>query len=230
MRIVAGEWVANVLTRLGMEDGQAIESRMVTRRIEGAQKKVEEHNFDIRKNLLEYDEVMDYQRKRVYGYRQELLNDANPRIRVIKMLDEQVDLALDRFLDPNYGASSFAELVALQLSVECDAADFANCTFEEADQVAREKALNNIQTLIQESLDENLDDEIDQSEWNWQAMADRVNKLWDLKATDRSLKKIGRENISQYLFAEGEKVARSADLTKGRGYMQPDWGFIELCS
>ena len=43
---------------------------MVSRRIEAAQKKVEEHNFDIRKNLLEYDEVMDEQRKRVYGFRQ----------------------------------------------------------------------------------------------------------------------------------------------------------------
>src|SRR4029077_11389469 len=77
MRIFAGEWVANVLTRLGMEEGQAIESRMVSRRIEAAQKKVEERNFDIRKNLLEYDEVMDHQRKRVYGYRQEILEGAN---------------------------------------------------------------------------------------------------------------------------------------------------------
>src|SRR5262249_39252845 len=57
MRIFAGEWVAAVLTKLGMQDGQAIESRMVSRRIEAAQKKVEERNFDIRKNLLEYDEV-----------------------------------------------------------------------------------------------------------------------------------------------------------------------------
>ena len=67
MRIFAGEWVKSVLTSMGMQEGEAIESRMVTRRIEGAQKKVEERNFDIRKNLLEYDEVMDEQRKRVYS-------------------------------------------------------------------------------------------------------------------------------------------------------------------
>ncbi|MEE3219313.1 MAG: preprotein translocase subunit SecA, partial [Planctomycetota bacterium] len=58
MRIFAGEWVRNVLTRLGMKEGEAIESKMVSRRIEGAQKKVEERNFEVRKNLLEYDEVM----------------------------------------------------------------------------------------------------------------------------------------------------------------------------
>ncbi len=230
MRVFAGEWVANVLSKLGMAPGEAIESGMVSRRIEAAQKKVEEHNFDIRKNLLEYDEVMDYQRKRVYGYRQEILNDANPRVRIVNMLSQQIDLALERYLDPLYGAGSFAELVALQLSVECDAADFANCTFEEADQVAREKALNNISSQIQESLDENLDEEVDPSEWNWQAMADRVNKMWDLKTTDRALKKIGRENISEYLFKEAEKVARNADLSKGRAYLQLDWGFTSLAT
>jgi preprotein translocase subunit SecA len=230
MRVFAGEWVAGVLSRLGMEHGQAIESGMVSRRIEAAQKKVEEHNFDIRKNLLEYDEVMDYQRKRVYGYRQEMLNDANPKTRLRFMLDQQLDLALDRYLDPTYGAGSFAELVAQQMSVECSATDFANCTFDEAEQVAREKALNNVQSQIQEALDENLDDEVEASEWNWQAMADRVNKLWGLKTTDRQLKKIGRETISTYLFDEAGKVIRSADLSKGKVYLEQDWNFVSLCT
>ena len=81
MRKFAGEWVSAVLTRLGMEEGEAIESKMVSRRIEGAQKKVEERNFDIRKNLLEYDEVMDEQRKRVYSFRQRLLDGRRPRTR-----------------------------------------------------------------------------------------------------------------------------------------------------
>src|SRR5213076_3107548 len=66
MRIFAGEWVSAVLQRLGMEEGQAIESGMVSRRITAAQKKIEERNFDSRKHLLEYDEVMDHQRKTVY--------------------------------------------------------------------------------------------------------------------------------------------------------------------
>src|SRR5260370_2281064 len=87
MRIFAGEWVAGVLTRLGMEEGQAIESRMVSRRIESAQKKVEEPNFDIRKNLLEYDEGMDHQRKRHCGYRQEVLNGGNCKTRILGMID-----------------------------------------------------------------------------------------------------------------------------------------------
>src|SRR5205807_8242852 len=115
MRIFAGEWVAGVLQRLGMEQGQAIESRMVSRRIEAAQKKVEERNFDIRKNLLEYDEVMDHQRKRVYSYRQEILHGHNCKIRILDMLDDQVNLAVDKFLDDEYGAAGFAQFVANRL-------------------------------------------------------------------------------------------------------------------
>src|SRR5205807_4022866 len=98
MRIFAGEWVANVLTKLGMEEGQAIESGMVSRRIEAAQKKVEERNFDIRKNLLEYDEVMDHQRKRIYSFRQEILDGGNCKTRILSMLDDQANLAIGRFL------------------------------------------------------------------------------------------------------------------------------------
>ncbi len=64
MRMFAGDCVQTILSGLGMQEGEAIESPMVTKRIEAAQKQVEERHFDPRKNLLEYDEVMDEQRKR----------------------------------------------------------------------------------------------------------------------------------------------------------------------
>ncbi len=67
MRIFAGDWVKGMLTRLGMQEGEAIESPLVSRQIQKAQRRVEERHFDVRKNLLEYDEVMDFQRKRVYS-------------------------------------------------------------------------------------------------------------------------------------------------------------------
>src|SRR6202142_816075 len=67
MRIFAKEWISNLLQRLGMEEGVPIESRMITRRIEAAQKAVEGQNFEARKHLLEYDDVMNKQREAVYG-------------------------------------------------------------------------------------------------------------------------------------------------------------------
>jgi preprotein translocase subunit SecA len=73
MRIFAKEWVSNLLQRLGMEEGIPIESKMITRRIEAAQKAVEAQNFEARKHLLEYDDVMNKQREAVYGLRRRLL-------------------------------------------------------------------------------------------------------------------------------------------------------------
>src|SRR5207248_8027610 len=140
MRLFAGEWVAGVLQRLGMEQGQSIESKMVSRRIESAQKKVEERNFDIRKNLLEYDEVMDHQRKRVYGYRQEILEGASCKIRILDMLEEQVTAAVDRFLDEDYGSAGFAQFASNRLGVEFDGSEFSRSNFTEAENTARDKS------------------------------------------------------------------------------------------
>ncbi|MDF1565147.1 MAG: preprotein translocase subunit SecA [Deltaproteobacteria bacterium] len=73
MRIFGGERVMGLMDRLGMEEGEPIEHRWLTKSIEGAQRRVEGHNFDIRKNLLEYDDVMNQQRRTIYGLRRRVL-------------------------------------------------------------------------------------------------------------------------------------------------------------
>ena len=79
MRIFAKAWVSTLLERLGMEEGVPIESRMISKRIEGAQKAVESQNFESRKHLLEYDDVMNKQREAVYGLRRQLLQAVEQR-------------------------------------------------------------------------------------------------------------------------------------------------------
>jgi preprotein translocase subunit SecA len=79
MRIFAKEWVSNLLQRLGMEEGVPIESRLITRRIEKAQEAVEGQNFESRKHLLEYDDVMNKQREAVYGLRRQLLQGVDQK-------------------------------------------------------------------------------------------------------------------------------------------------------
>ncbi|HLH08640.1 MAG TPA: preprotein translocase subunit SecA [Terriglobales bacterium] len=79
MRIFAKEWVSTLLQRLGMEEGVPIESKMISRRIEAAQKTVEAQNFEARKHLLEYDDVMNKQREAVYGLRRQLLEGVDQK-------------------------------------------------------------------------------------------------------------------------------------------------------
>jgi preprotein translocase subunit SecA len=96
MRIFAKQWVSVLLERLGMEEGVPIESRMISKRIEGAQKAVEAQNFESRKHLLEYDDVMNKQREAVYGLRRKLLEGVDQRELV---LDDYVSNILSGALD-----------------------------------------------------------------------------------------------------------------------------------
>jgi preprotein translocase subunit SecA len=229
MRIFAGEWVKNMLVRLGMEDGQAIESRMVSRQVEGAQKKVEEHHFDMRKNLLEYDEVMDAQRKRIYGFRQGVLDNHNPKILILTMIEKQISQATKKYLDPSYGPASFAEFVKTRLGVEFTPGDFRNCDFEQAERVARDRAQQHIATVIQDAMDENLPEDDDPREWKWQAMVSTMNSKYGLKFTDRELKQIGRENLSTHLLEAAETAVEEVDLTGGQPFLEADWGRRSVC-
>ena len=79
MRIFAREWVSTLLQRLGMEEGVPIESGMISRRIEAAQKAVETQNFESRKHVLEYDDVMNKQREAVYGLRRQLMEGVDQK-------------------------------------------------------------------------------------------------------------------------------------------------------
>ncbi len=85
MRRFYKDWVTNAMEKLGMSEGVPIESPMVTRAIEKAQRKVEDYYFEMRKQLLEYDEVMDEQRKTVYSVRQEVLEGTELREKVLEM-------------------------------------------------------------------------------------------------------------------------------------------------
>ena len=106
MRIFAKAWVSTLLERLGMEEGVPIESRMISKRIEGAQKAVESQNFESRKHLLEYDDVMNKQREAVYGLRKQLL-----------MAVEQRELILEDYLS-NILSSSLDQYAAETAHIE----------------------------------------------------------------------------------------------------------------
>ena len=100
MRIFASDRVKNFMKALGMEKGEAIEHRMVTNAIEKAQRKVEGRNFDIRKNLLEYDDVANDQRKVVYTQRNDLLSADDVSESVDNIREEVVNSLIDEFIPP----------------------------------------------------------------------------------------------------------------------------------
>ncbi|WP_263381715.1 preprotein translocase subunit SecA [Granulicella arctica] len=98
MRIFAREWVSTLLQRLGMEEGVPIESGMISRRIEAAQKAVETQNFESRKHILEYDDVMNKQREAVYGLRRQLMEGVDQKQLIT---EDYLSTILSNILDEN---------------------------------------------------------------------------------------------------------------------------------
>ena len=99
LRIFGSERISSIMDRLGIEEDQPIEHRLVTKAIENAQGRVEAHNFEIRKHLLEYDNVMNQQREVIYSQRREVLAGEDLKDSVIEMIEEQAEGIVDLYAD-----------------------------------------------------------------------------------------------------------------------------------
>ena len=100
MRLFGSEKLMGIFNTLGVEDGEQIEHKMLSGAIEKAQKKIESNNFGIRKNLLEYDQVMNEQREIIYGERRRVLDGESMRDTVYNMITEYVENTADRYVSP----------------------------------------------------------------------------------------------------------------------------------
>ena len=100
LRIFGSDRISSVMERLGMEEGQPIEAGLISRAIENAQAKVEAHNFDIRKHLLEYDDVMNKHREILYSLRKDILFGDELDTIINEMVDEKILMAVETHIDP----------------------------------------------------------------------------------------------------------------------------------
>ena len=148
MKRFAPEWVPNLLQKMGMDDDTPLESGMVSRSIEQAQEKVEGHNFDIRKHVVQYDDVMNAHRDYIYTDRRKILEGTDVRANIVEMIDPEIERAFDAFApedDPETWDrdSLIAELKTIMpLPKEYNAEHLldlnAEQALEEAIQIARE--------------------------------------------------------------------------------------------
>ncbi|EMF9527606.1 preprotein translocase subunit SecA [Campylobacter jejuni] len=131
LRIFGGDRIKNIMDRLGIEEGESIESRIVTRAVENAQKKVESLHFESRKHLLEYDDVANEQRKTIYRYRNELLDENyDIRAKISQNIAEySANVMNDYILDESGSNVNFENLKAkilYECSTQISEKDFEN--------------------------------------------------------------------------------------------------------
>ena len=99
MRLFGSDRISNIMVRMGLEEGQELEHPLLNRSIEQAQKRVEGHNFQIRKRTLEFDDVMNKQREVIYGFRNEIIQSDDVRDRLMDIMEEVVLLKVQEFSD-----------------------------------------------------------------------------------------------------------------------------------
>ncbi|EOV9223948.1 preprotein translocase subunit SecA, partial [Campylobacter upsaliensis] len=142
LRIFGGDKIKGIMERLGIKEGESIESRIVTRAVENAQKKVESLHFESRKHLLEYDDVANEQRKTIYRYRNELL-DENYDIRA--KISQNIREYAQNTLNSMMMGESLDDFEALRQKIAHDfATEINEADFKELDLVALEEKLSEI--------------------------------------------------------------------------------------
>ncbi len=129
LRIFGSDRLSSIMGKLGMSDGEPIEHRMITKAIESAQRKVEAHNFEIRKHLLEYDDVMNKQREVIYELRRQVLAADQLKETVLEMLEEVIDHLIAEQVSADLHSEewdlvSLQEAIKRQLGVELNLQDF----------------------------------------------------------------------------------------------------------
>lgn len=121
LRLFGGERLQSLMQFLKIEDNTPIENKMVSKAIENAQKRVEAHNFDIRKHLLKYDDVMNSQRKEIYSFRKEVLESDSLKDKVFELLEIEIDEMVDFYLaQENEGVEKLKEQLNARFDIEVD--------------------------------------------------------------------------------------------------------------
>ena len=146
LRIFGGDRIKNIMDRLGIEEGEHIESKMVTRAVEKAQKKVENLHFESRKHILEYDDVANEQRKTIYKFRQELLNpdyDIDSKIKesrkeVVEQIFSECEI-LPQMPKEDFNIDKLAKLLQENFNIIVDKEELKNKEYDELKQYVIER-------------------------------------------------------------------------------------------
>ncbi|MFN0011886.1 MAG: preprotein translocase subunit SecA [Phycisphaerales bacterium] len=156
MQLFAGDTTKRILGRLGMKEGDAIEHPILSKSVERAQRKVEERNFQVRKNILEYDEVMEHQRQKFYGLRQRVLEGRELRGLIFEYLRDAVRDAAAEYLDPAFGLRGVAEYARTQTGFAIEPKRLRGLDRTELDERVRSEAKDELRSMIALTLGEYL--------------------------------------------------------------------------
>ena len=228
MKMFAGKAMLKVLSTLGMKEGDDLEDAMLTRSIEKAQRKVEERNFQMRKNILEYDEPMEHQRRAFYGLRQPIVEGRNVKELTLRYIGESIDKASDDFLGKMHVPNTLAEWVRENCGVTIEADRFVKKDREEIEKVIRIDASEEAQEAIRATAGECLPMELEPDEWDAEGFANWARVNYGAEMTPAEIRAHDRQHA--ITTVQRAAIAKFAEVDLGPigQFLVPNFGATQL--
>jgi len=230
LKMFMPEWSVNVFKKIGMEYGEAIESPMLTKGIIRAQKKVEERNFLGRKNLLEYDEVMDKQRTSFYGMRQKVLEGREIDKVIWRMIGESIEDAVEKYITEDYVAACVSEWARAEFDVAIDPADLRGLRRMEdiedyVKNTARTDASTNIPTTLGEYMGE---DPEDAGDWDTKGLSSWAQSRYGVVISQAQLRKMHKSDVEERIKEAAYEKIETRDVAGISRFLEPLFAATEL--
>ena len=228
MKMFAGKATMTALSKLGMKEGDAIEHRWVSKSVSRAQRKVEERNYEIRKNLLEYDEVMEHQRNQFYGIRQDVLEGRNIQELIFDYIGESVDDAVGLYLAPDYVRQQAAEWCRSQLDVSVDPARLHLDSLDEMQNAVRKSARAEVAQIVDTSLGEYMSLDAPPEDWDLKGLSSWAMSRFGVNLPQARLKNMNPTEVSQELAEAARQQVDKKDLSGLAKFLDEDIPYREL--
>jgi preprotein translocase subunit SecA len=230
MRVFAPEWTVKALSWIGWEEGQPIVHKRISKGIEKAQKKVEERNFEIRKSLLEYDEVMDYQRKIFYGRRRKILTGKGLKNIIEEMIARAIAKNCDTILNENYPVKCIIEWARTNFGVDLKESDIANLKAADIERLIKEQAKDKTSNEISLSMGEYLEDYLDPRSWDIAGLCKWAMSAFSVNLSAAKIKTQEPEEIEEQLISAAAEQIDKKDCSQLNEFLKKDFAvrtFIE---
>jgi len=229
MRIFAPDWTVKALSWIGWQEGEPIYHGRISKGVEKAQKKVEQRNFEARKSLLEYDEVMDYQRQVFYTRRQSVLEGRGLEGLIWEMIDDVIAENCAKMLHSDYPYECIAEWARTTLGVDLELDRIRGSEFDELEAILRDHARNNIEQEITITLGEYMAEDADPRDWDLKGLSKWAMSNFGVNVSQNRLRKMTVDEVQNELTQAASERIDKFDCSSLVGFLKEDFALNSLC-
>jgi preprotein translocase subunit SecA len=232
MKMFAGDWTIKVLGWLGMEEGMAIEDKRISKGILRAQKKVEERNFLSRKNLLEYDEVMDHQRTTFYGMRQNVLRGQGVETIIWDTISEAIADAVEKYITEDYIAATVAEWSKVNFDTTLEPEDFhGKRNIDELEAYIKDQSRAEAETNITATLGEFMgEDQDDPKQWDTKGLQSWAMSRFQVNLSQNQIRQMSAAEVESKLRIAAVEQIDNRSCAGLMKYLEPMYPERELAN